>query len=171
MKKTVAFIGVKNPLAAAMAEKLAQYTYRVLLVEQDTAVSKEACSLILSKNPNADIESVSCAYEGSWEADIIILSSDDISQETIALKIKEVVTGKVLITFSREFNLVEQLKDLLPHTKIVNAFYKNTSQDFSEKNTAEIKVLISGNDTNALDIVSSLVKDLGFEPVQIGLPY
>ena len=59
---------------------------------------------------------------------------------------------------------------LLPGAHIVRAFNAigaGTLAELSEKK-GELGVPIAGDDTNAIDLASALIKEIGFEPVLVG---
>jgi predicted dinucleotide-binding enzyme len=172
MKKTIAIIGLEFPLASALAQQMSLINYPLLLINHNPIISEELCSAILSKNAQAQVEALSCEYEGCWEADIIILATDPLIQASVATKIKEVVTGKIVVSISSHKEVNNKLESLLPYSKIVEAIYSNISLNTSDKiSLKEIKMLLYGKDAKALTEVSKLFKDVGILPVVVGLPY
>ena len=182
-KKTIAIIGATGNMGSAIAKRLASSNYRLLLFahnKQGSAALKKEIRLI---NPAADIEFIGCSFEASWEADIIIPAVPYKIEKEVADRIKQVATQKIVISISNPFNesydgLVtapgtsagEEMQKLLPDSKLVKAFNTIFSTHFSNPVPGERQpdVLLAGNDDEALQTVSELVKAMGFNPVIAG---
>jgi hypothetical protein len=135
------------------------------------------------KAPRSGVEIVRSAREASWEADIILLATPYEAQAEVASKIKDVVTGKIIINMVNPLNgscdalltasstsAAEELAQLLPHTKIVKAFNTNFAPDFKKPQIGgqTIDVFVAGDDEEAVSMVKQLVKDAGFNPLYAG---
>lgn len=135
MKKTIAVIGSETETGAAIADKLSDNSYRLLLVQNEIDHKSQIAKNIQQKNLRAEIEIVDCAKEGCWEADIIILAIPFRELKEIAEKINEVVTQKTVVIISDEkespfsFNKAQKLQQLLPYSKIVAALYNPCSPE------------------------------------------
>lgn len=170
-------------MGSAISKSIAKPAYRLLLKgskqdELDTLVKE-----IEASNPDAEIEGVVCPTEASWEADIIILAVPFEAEKEIAAQIKEVANQKIVISIANPLNetynglvtapgisAAEELQKLLPHSKVIKAFNTTFAADFSTPviDGKQVDAFIAGNDEEALQIVSDLVKQAGFNPIIAG---
>jgi predicted dinucleotide-binding enzyme len=133
VKKSIAIIGAGIETGAAIADKLNEDSYRLLLVQNGINNKSQIEKNIRQKNLRAEVEIVDCAKEGCWEADIIVLAIPFRELKEIVEKINEVVTQKIVVIISDEkessfsFNKAQELKELLPYSKIVTASYNHYS--------------------------------------------
>jgi NADPH-dependent F420 reductase len=190
MKKTVAIIGAEGNMGSAMACSLAKAGYRTLVTDHD---QEDLLSLIGKlpllvgkirlRVPEADVGIVVSPREASWEADIIIPAVPYEAQAAVASEIKDVVTGKIVISVANPLNdtfdrlitppstsAAEELAAVLPHSKVVKAFNTVFAIDFEipqiSRRTAD--VFVAGDDDEAVSQVMGLVKDAGFNPLLAG---
>ena len=190
MKKTIAIIGVEGILGPAIVHGFARVGYRTLVAhydEEGLADLGGKIPLLVSKirlqEPHADIEVASSAREASWEADIVIPTVPYNLQAAVASRIKDVVTGKIVISAINPINetldglltppttsAAEELARLLPHSKVVKAF--NTifpaDLDTPEFIGQAVDVFVAGDDEEAVSAVTQLVRDLGLLPLFVG---
>jgi NADPH-dependent F420 reductase len=174
MKKTIAVIGAGGAIGSALSPRLAAIGHRILLMDKDSGKCQktfEDCA----ENPNADIEIVSCIHEGSWEADIIVPAVAYEAQKEVADYIRDVVTGKIVISLTNPFNdekdalvtspnssAAEELQRYLPYSKVVKAFNTIFASEF--RNLKDTDCFIAGDDTSAVTAVASLARELGMIP-------
>lgn len=182
-KKTIAIIGATGNMGSAISRSLAKGSDRLLLKgskqEELDALVKE----ILQKNPAADVEAAVCPAEASWEADIIILAVPYGAEKEIAPKIREVANQKIVISIANPLNesfdglvtapdtsAAEELQKLLPDSRIIKAFNTTFAADFATPviDGKQVDAFIAGNDEEALETVSSLVRTAGFNPIVAG---
>jgi predicted dinucleotide-binding enzyme len=190
MKKTVAVIGADGNIGAALAFRLAKAGYRTLVTShtlQDLTPFIGKLPLLLGKIrlrvPHADGAIVFSAREASWEADIIILAVPSETQAEIAGEIKDVVTGKVVISLENPLNgthsgpvtpptnsVAAELAQLLPHSRIVRALSTTVADQPGEVKCAglSVDVLVGGDDDEAVSTVMQLAKDVGYHPLVAG---
>lgn len=154
-KQTIAIIGATGKMGSAIAMKLANGNYRILLFGKREAALQALQAAILEDYPFADIEPITCSYAASWEADIILLAVPYAAEKEIAAKIREVANQKIVISISNPGSAAEELQQLLPHSKLIKAF-KTSSTD---------EVALAGNDVEALAAVAELVLSAGFRPI------
>lgn len=183
MKKTIAVIGVAGNMGSAIANKLSKSGYKILLAGNDRNKLVGLLNKIKNETPDADAEILDCSKEASWEADIIIPAVPYNVQAEVAEKIKDVVTGKIVVSIVNPLNeaydglltdsnisAAEELAKLLPHSKIVKAFNTVFAADFNapmiEGKTAD--VFVAGDDEEAVSAVLELVNDAGFNPLFAG---
>jgi predicted dinucleotide-binding enzyme len=133
VKKSIAIIGAGIETGAAIADELNEDSYRLVLVQNGINNKSQIEKNIRQKNLRAEVEIVDCAKEGCWEADIIVLAIPFRELKEIVEKINEVVTQKIVVIISDEkessfsFNKAQELKELLPYSKIVTASYNHYS--------------------------------------------
>ncbi|MGZ3924466.1 MAG: NADPH-dependent F420 reductase, partial [Flavisolibacter sp.] len=131
----------------------------------------------------ADIDSMGCPFDASWEADIIIPAVEYKVEKEVAESIKDVATQKIVISISNPLNesydglvtapdtsAAEELQAYLPDSKIVKAFNTVFAGDFSQPviDGKQVDVLIAGNDEESVQAVSDVVAHTGFNPVVAG---
>ncbi|MDB5223552.1 MAG: oxidoreductase [Chitinophagaceae bacterium] len=182
-KKTIAIIGASGNMGSAIAKSLANAPYRILLFGKEEAKLKSLFKEIKNTNKKADAEIIGCAADASWEADIIIAAVPFAAEKDIAEKIRQVATGKIVISISNPLNetytglvtssdtsSAEELQKLLPHSKVIKAFNTTFAGDFSQPviNGKTIDAFIAGNDEEALETVSDVVRSAGFNPIKAG---
>lgn len=183
MKKTIAVIGAAGNMGSGISFNLAKAGYRILLAGKDQSKLSNLLTKIKESVPNADVEILDCSKEASWEADIIIPAVPFQSQVEVASKIKDVVTGKIVISISNPLNetydglvtdpstsAAEELAKLLPYSKIVKAFNTVFGADFitPQIDGKTFDTFIAGDDDEAVLSVTELVKDAGFNPLFAG---
>jgi 8-hydroxy-5-deazaflavin:NADPH oxidoreductase len=182
-KKTIAIIGATGRMGSAIAKSLAKANYRLLFFAHRQEKVQQLINEIKQQDPSADVDSMGCAFDASWEADIIIPAVDYKNEKEVAEKIKPVATQKIVISISNPLNhdhnglatstdssAAEQLQNYLPDAKVVKAFNTVFSNSFLQPVIDEqrLDVLIAGNDEEAVQTVSGLVADAGFNPVVAG---
>ncbi len=190
MKKTIAIIGATGQMGSAMAYAIAKAGYRTLITDHD---ERDLLALIGKlpflegkirlKAPQSDVGIVVEPKEASWEADIIIPTVPYQAQAEVATEIKDVVTGKIVISVVNPLNqtlnglltpptisAAEELAALLPHSNVVKAFNTVFALDFEvpKTNGQAVDVFVAGDNDEAVSQVMSLVKDTGFNPLCAG---
>lgn len=164
-KQTVAIIGAAGTIGSAIAKHIAGGNYRVLLVDKTHQKLSALSNEIRRYHPKADFEQKDCAYDCSWEADIIILAVACGQEKEMAYKIRDVVTQKIIVSLPNQKN-TQALQQALPHSRIVKMadlpFIESDEQHFNK--TEKPAVHISGDDSDALDTVAELVENSGFNP-------
>ena len=182
-KKTIAIIGASGNMGSAIAKKLANGNFRLLLFANHQEKVEQVINEIKSTNPSADIDGMGCPFDACWEADIIIPAVDYKVEKEVAEKIKEVATQKVVISISNPLNekydglvtsanssAAEDLQSHLHDSQVVKAFNTVFAGDFSQPviDGKQVDVLIAGNDEEALKTVSEIVSTAGFNPIIAG---
>jgi NADPH-dependent F420 reductase len=182
MKQTVAIIGAGS-MGSGLARTLAKAGHRILLAGPTRSKLDDLSASIMAATPNADIEILDCSHEASWEADVIIPAVPYAAQKEVAEKIKDVVTGKVVISIVNPLNqtydglatepttsAAEELASLLPHSKVVKAFNTVFAADFNTPSIGgkTVDCFVAGDDEQAIATVAQLVDDAGFNPLVAG---
>ncbi|MBO9703388.1 MAG: NAD(P)-binding domain-containing protein [Sporocytophaga sp.] len=179
MKKTIAVIGAGGAMGSALSQSLAASGHHILLMDKDSEKCHKTYDAIFSELPNANIEILNCIHEGSWEADVIIPAVAYEVQEEVADYIKDVVTGKIVISIINPLNedksklltspfssAAEELQKYLPYSKVVKAFNTIFPSDF--KNQMNADCFLAGDDEIAVATVSALIKESGMVPQLAG---
>lgn len=181
--KTIAIIGASGNMGSAIAKSLSTSPYRLLLFGKEEAKLRSLLKEIRNTNKKADAQIIGCAADASWEADIIIAAVPYGAEKEIAEKIRQVATGKIVISISNPLNetytglvtdgntsSAEELQKLLPHSKVIKAFNTTFAGDFSQPviDGKTIDAFIAGDDEESLETVSDVVRAAGFNPVKAG---
>ncbi|QMU28158.1 NADPH-dependent F420 reductase [Adhaeribacter radiodurans] len=182
-KQTIAIIGATGSMGLAISKSLAKGNYRLLLCANQQEKVQALVQEITHRNPNAEVEALDCSVNASWEADIIIAAVPYAAEKEVAQKIKEVANQKIVISIANPLNetydglvtapdtsAAEELQKLLPHSKVVKAFNTTFAADFYTPviDGKQVDAFIAGNEDEALQTVSELVKTAGFNPVVAG---
>ncbi|HRQ51354.1 MAG TPA: NAD(P)-binding domain-containing protein [Agriterribacter sp.] len=182
-KQTIAIIGATGSMGSALAKSLSKGNYRLLLFTDDKGKLKDVEKGIRNEYPGADVESVNCSYTASWEADVIIVAVPFAAEKAIAERIWEVANQKIVISIANPLNetydglvtapgtsAAEELQKLLPNAKVIKAFNTTFAADFAQPviDGKQVDAFIAGNDSDALETVSELVRTAGFNPVVAG---
>lgn len=183
VKQTIAIIGANGLIGSALAKSLARGPYRLLLFDKEAAELSILAEEILTVHAGAEVEAIGCPVDASWEADIIIPVVSYLAQQAVADKIRQVATGKVVISITNPVNAArsglltapyssaaEELQKLLPHSRVVKAFSTTSAEDFALplNERREVHAFIAGNDGEALETVTALVRSVGFTPKVVG---
>jgi 8-hydroxy-5-deazaflavin:NADPH oxidoreductase len=183
MKLSIAVIGAAGRMGSGISRNLARAGHRILAADPDRNKLQDLLTSICNQTTAADVEMLDCSREASWEADIIIPAIPYALQAEIAAKIKDVVTGKIVISIVNPLNeshdglvtgpttsSAEELAQLLPHAKVVKAFNTVFAADFDSpvKCGKVADCFVAGNDEPAAAAVAQLVKDAGFNPIFAG---
>jgi predicted dinucleotide-binding enzyme len=176
--KTIAIIGATGSMGSAIARSLAG-KYRLLLMSSDEAKLVDLQSALNKSRSQADVFTLSCAREASWEADIIIVATPYAAEREVAEKIREVATGKIVISISNPLNgssselvtsgdtsAAEELQKLLPNSKVVKSFMADFITPVIAGKTVD--VFVAGNNSDAVETVFQVVASAGFNPIIVG---
>jgi predicted dinucleotide-binding enzyme len=182
--KTIAIIEATSEMGSAIARSLSKSSkHRLLLMSDDHSTLEELRKEIGAYKSGNDVFTMSCAREASWEADIIIIAEETCSNDkTVADKIRDVAIGKIVIRTSNQIldcfhrhvecgtSAAEELQKLLPHSKVVKAFYTMFPSDVTSRatNGKSVDVIIAGNDRAAVETTSEVVTRAGFSSMVLG---
>lgn len=182
-KQTIAIIGASGNMGSALSKSLCKGNYRLLLFANDKDKAEALVKDIKSSSTSSDVEALECPTDASWEADIILLAVPYDDEKEIAAKIKKVANQKIVISIANPLNktynglvtapdssAAEELQKLLPHSKVVKAFNTTFAADFATPliDGKQVDAFVAGNDEEALQTVSDLVKTAGFNPIAAG---
>src|SRR6478609_2684521 len=103
-KQTVAVIGATGNMGSAISKSLSKGNYRLLLCANDQERAQALVQDIKNSSPFADVESIDCAVNAGWEADVIILAVPYQAEKDIAKKIQQVANQKIVISIANPLN-------------------------------------------------------------------
>jgi NADPH-dependent F420 reductase len=181
--QTIAVIGASGNMGSAISKSLSKGNYRLLLCGNEQDKVQGVVDEIKSSNPTADVEAIGCSAEATWEADIIIVAVPYTAEKEVAQKIQKYANQKIVVSIANPLNstydglltapdtsAAEELQKLLPNAKIVKAFNSTFAADFATPviGGMQVDAFIAGNDGEALETVSELVKTAGFNPIVAG---
>ena len=182
-KQTIAVIGATGNMGSNIAKNLSRGNNRLLLFANQKDKVEVVVNDIKSANAMAEVEVLDCPTNASWEADVIILAVPYQAEKEIAEKIREVANQKVVISIANPLNetydglvtapgtsAAEELQKLLPGSKVVKAFNTTFAADFATPviDGKQVDAFVAGNDEEAVNIVTELVKTAGFNPIVTG---
>ena len=182
-KQTITIIGATGSMGSAISKSLSKGNYRLLLCSNDQDKAQLLAQEIKMLHPSAEVESLDCSLNASWEADIIILAVPYSAESEIASKIKEVANQKIVVSIANPMNesfddlvtradtsAAEELQKLLPNSKIVKAFNTTFAADFTTPviDGKQVDAFVAGNNMEAVETVTELVKTAGFRPIVAG---
>jgi 8-hydroxy-5-deazaflavin:NADPH oxidoreductase len=183
IKQTIAVIGASGNMGSAISKSLSKGANRLLLFANEKEKVDALVQDIKSSNSAADIEALECPKDASWEADVIILAVPYQAEREITGEIKEVANQKIVISIANPLNetyvglvtapdtsAAEELQKLLPNSKVVKAFNTTFAADFSTPviDSKQVDAFVAGNDEEAVNTASELVKTAGFNPIVAG---
>lgn len=159
-KLTVTVIGVENNFGINLTRKLCKGNFRVVMFDENLAEAKSIRDSINKEISRADIDIVDCKHMASWEADIIIIATEYPEIESVAKKIVDVSTQKIIAILLSEASQekLEEMEKLFPHSK-VSILTPVHDQ----------KVSLSSSDGRAVETLQELLKEVGYESdIQFG---
>jgi predicted dinucleotide-binding enzyme len=181
--KTIAIVGATGNMGSAIAKSLSRANYRLLLMAEAEEKLEMLKTELIIGGATTEIEINTCAKEASWEADIIVVATPYGTEKQVAEKIREVATGKIVISISNpmdsSFNkgntspntsVAEELQKMLPYSKVVKTFNTTFAGNFISPiiDGNKVDTFLAGNSSDAIDTVSRIVKAAGFNPVVAG---
>ena len=179
--KTIAIVGASGKMGTAVAKNLSSGNYRLLLMAENV-YELESLKLELSQ-AKAEVITAQCAKEACWEADIIILATPYELFRDVAEKIREVATGKIVISISNTLNekynelvpspntsAAEELQKMLPHSKVVKTFNTALAAKYISPaiHSENADAFIAGDNGTAVMTVFELLQLVGFNPIVAG---
>ncbi len=174
----IAFIGAGN-VGAPLATHLAEAGHEVVLAEtKERSASLEAA---LARSPKLRALGLSAAV---GHADVVFLATPFLANEGLLRPIAALLAGKVLVDCTNpvgpglshglrsERSGSEFVQSLAPDAKVVRAFSIYGFENFEDPRFPGYDVkptmLFCGDDQKAKELVSGLIVDYGFEPLDVG---
>lgn len=182
-KSTIAIIGSTGNMGSAIAKSLAKDRNRLLLFGRDEAKLDTLKTDIRTLNNDAEVETIGCPKDASWEADIVILAVPYAAEAAVAEEIRPYVTQKIVISIANPMNdtfdgmvtpadssAAQELQKLLPDAQVVKAFNTTYAANFAEPVIAgkPADAFVAGDDEQAVQTVAELVESMGLHPVVAG---
>lgn len=182
-KTTIAIIGSTGSMGSAIAKSLAKGNNRLLLFGQEKEKVSALEQDIRRLNTAADVETIGCSVDASWEADIIVLAVPYAAEAEVAEKIRPYVTQKIVVSIANPMNdtfdgmvtpadssAAQELQRLLPDALVVKAFNTTFAADFVEPviDGKQVDAFVAGDDEQAVQTVVELVETAGFNPIVAG---
>lgn len=153
VKKTIAIVGATENEGRRIANQFACMPYRFLFISNKMIELEELTNLILEKYPEAEIENLECIKDGCWEADIIILAVPPDENQKVAGLIKEVATQKIVVEISDEEKDLNELRKILPYSKLVRV-----SGNFQLK-----EIVIKGDNEIVNEEIRTIFNGVGYK--------
>jgi predicted dinucleotide-binding enzyme len=180
--KTIAIIGSTGNIGSAVASRLAKGRYRLLLMSDDVTKLQTLKRKLENFGARAEIDTISCSKEASWEADIIVIASPYEEERKIADKIRDVAVGKIVISITNPISksyselirsntsAAEELQKALPYSKVVKTLNTKLASEFISilADGKQPDTFIAGNNGEAVSEVSDLVRSAGLNPLVVG---
>lgn len=157
-KQTIAIIGIGNPekqFEAALAKKICEGNFRVVMFDENLDEAISIKEQISQSNQNADIDVADCKHMASWEADIIVISADKKELNSVAKRIVDVSTQKIvaLLSDSGSGEELDELEEMFPHSKV------------SVLIPGEEEVTLWSRDERSLKALQELIVQSGYKAV------
>ena len=172
---SVAFLGPRSRLAAAIARSMASGNYRLLFCANATKQVELLQQEIKQRQSDAKIQVIESLYCCCWEADIIILTGPVKSENQIADNVQAVVAQKIIVHVDAYYahdeeastaaqKRAEVIQQRLPHSKVVTVndplSERGNKYPYYSKKTDSVQV--AGRHKKALAAVIQLIELAGF---------
>jgi predicted dinucleotide-binding enzyme len=179
--KTIAIVGATEKMGAAVAKNLSSGNYRLLLMAEDIEELESLRAEL--EGAKAEIIIHQCAKDACWEADIIVLATPYENFRKVAEKIRDVATGKIVVSISNTLNerytelvsspntsAAEELQKMLPYSKVIKTFNTSLAAKFISPPVLgdNADAFIAGNNGVAVVTVFELLQSIGYNPIVAG---
>lgn len=174
----IAFIGT-GQVGAPLAAHLAEAGHSVVLAESKESSASVSAALARSKRlsslPIAD------AVRG---ADIVIVAIPFAANESVLRPLADLLVGKVIVDCTNpvgpglrhglqsERSGAEFVQSIVPGASVVKAFtiygFENIENPSYPAYNVKPAMLFCGDDRSAKERISTLIRDCGFEPIDVG---
>jgi len=174
----IAFIGHGN-VGGALANRLQKAGHEVTVAASDAR--SESIAKLQNRNPAIKVASPAAAVKA---ADVVVLATPFQANTEILTPLKAALAGKVLVDctnpvgpglshgLSSKQSGTEMLQALLPETKVVKAFsiygFENLEDNSFPGYGVKPVMMFCGNDANAKAVVAEMLKQLGWDPLDVG---
>jgi len=174
----IAFIGYGN-VGGALADHMQRLGNAVTLAASDE--QSDSVRKLRAKNPDLKVSSPVDAVTG---ADMVVLATPFQANVEALTPLKNALKGKILIDctnpvgpalshgLSSKQSGTEMIQSLLPDTKVVKAFSIYGFENFEDSSFPGYGVkpvmMFCGNDAAAKIRVAALLRELGWEPLDVG---
>ena len=174
----ITFIGVGN-VGAPLADHLQRCGHAVTIAGSDAA--SDSVRRAQARNPNFTVAPAKAAIQA---ADVVFLATPFQANESVVAAHAEDLAGKVLVDctnpvgpglshgLNNETSGSAFVQSLAPAAKVVKAFtiygFENFENSAYPAYNVKPAMLYCGDDAAAKATVSTLIADLGWEPVDVG---
>ncbi len=174
----IAFIGY-GQVGAPLADHLQRIGHQVTLAANDP--NSESVKKALAKNPDLNVAAPKVAVSDS---EVVFLATPFQANEAALKAVADEIRGKILVdctnpvgpNLSHGLNSAqsgsEMVQKLVPETRVVKAFTIYGFENFENSTYPGYNVkpvmMYCGNDSEAKKIVSDLIAQLGWEPLDTG---
>jgi hypothetical protein len=173
----IAFLGYGN-VGSALANQLQRLGHEVTLAASDAQT--DGVKKALANNSTLKVSSPSAAVR---TAEVVVLATPFQANVDVLTPIKRELAGKILVDctnpvgpglshgLASKQSGTEMIQSLLPETNVVKAFsiygFENL-EDNAFAGDVRPAMMFCGNDAAAKATVGGLVKELGWEPLDVG---
>ena len=174
----IAFIGIGN-VGAPLASHLQQLGHEVTIAARDA--NSQSVQTALQRNPHLQVQSPTVAVQS---AEVVFLATPFAANQA-ALTDAGDLAGKILVDCTNpvganlshglqsERSGAELVQSLVPQARVVKAFTIYGFENFEDNaypGYGDLKpaMLIAGNDADAKQVIATLCRELGWEPVDTG---
>lgn len=165
----VAIIGVGN-VGSVLARKLTDAGHEVTVAATTAERARQAAA-------DVDCLPAESASQAAEAADVVVLAVPAAELDPVAGEIAEAVAGKPVVDVSNGplaveegRSLAEGLQATLPKAAVVKAFNTAFASRMADPVVDAVRLdgFLAGDDAAAKETVATLVRDIGFEPVDAG---
>ena len=180
-KLKIAIFGGTGDLGSALAKKWAKKGYGIIIGSRS---KEKATRIARSMRKELDVKSIDGfeSAEAAKHCDLGVITIPYISHATTLKTVKEFMQGKILVDttvpFQKEVTKVSlpkagsaaiEAQNILGDGVTVIAALQNIgSHLLSSEDSIDAEVLISGNDEEAVNLVTELIEDLGLRSWHAG---
>lgn len=183
MKMKVAVIGANGSMGSNITKSLAKAGHELYVYSPETCKLFDFVATVQKEIPMARIVITVDAADAAASAEVIIPAVWYSKQAEVANSIRKAAAGKIVVSLANPLNetydglvtaagvsAAEELAILLPDSKVVKAFNTVFAADFANPEFGGLRAdnFIAADDEQAVEIVSTLVKDAGFNPIYVG---
>lgn len=178
----IAVIGATGTMGEVISRVLAKAGHQLYLCGHSAEKTQGILVALQKDVPDGHFEVVLDSKAAAEKSEVIILTVWYHQQEAIAKLLGNVADGKIVVSNANPFaetggsaipentSVAESLAKLLPKARIVKAFNTAFAADYQNPQIGGMQadMFVASDDAPALRVVSGLVFDAGFHPVNAG---
>ena len=174
----IAFIGHGN-VGVALADHLQRLGHEVTLAASGTRA--DSAKMLVARNQGLKVAAADKAVK---EAEVVVLATPFQASAEVLKPLTSLLAGKILVDCTNPVGPglthglgskqsgTEMIQALLPETKVVKAFsiygYENFENSSYPGYGVKPVMMFCGDDAAAKSAVAGLLRDLGWEPLDVG---
>ena len=174
----IAFIGHGN-VGGALADQLQRLGHEVTLAASGTRA--DSAKMLVARNQGLKVAAADKAVK---EAEVVVLATPFQASAEVLKPLTSLLAGKILVDCTNPVGPglthglgskqsgTEMIQALLPETKVVKAFsiygYENFENSSYPGYGVKPVMMFCGDDAAAKSAVAGLLRDLGWEPLDVG---